>query len=115
MKAKVDQELDGFSRQMLHFKDELVPDRINHTLEIFEDKIKLLQAAIKLDLKRKLEPMNKTQESIKQILLRMDEQKNKSQADKKELQTKFEKMESTTGNLKEALLMQVQRKIEEQL
>lgn len=50
---------------MLHFKDELVPDRINHTLEIFEDKIKLLQAAIKLDLKRKLEPMNKTQESIK--------------------------------------------------
>lgn len=45
----------------------------------------------------------------------MDEQKNKSQADKKELQTKFEKMESTTGNLKEALLMQVQRKIEEQL
>ena len=41
------------------FKDDIIPERINRTLEIFEDKVKLLQAAIKLDSKRKLEPITK--------------------------------------------------------
>ena len=109
--TKIDDSIDEMKLLVNSLKDDYIPDRITQGLEIFEEKLRLIQASFKLDSKRKLDPISKTQTFLVNTVKVIQENQKLLKSGSKDLQLEMKKIQKT-NQLEAAVMEKMHSKLE---